>query len=193
MPILLWQNLFSESTGYTNILHLYYTPKFSLKCYGHIVIFAICFTWVNIFQLLFLILTHLIYSNTEYTIWISLSLLFAFFLIFLFEIRHKTCISLRLNMGTLVICLPLRETYIVFPSVYVRPSVRPSVRLSVTLSCPSHISKNPLCKKIAKIFKNNIPTEVVQQKIKIQFCQKFWKFWPKNHFLNLCFVQARSR
>ena len=27
-----------------------------------------------------------------------------------------------------IICLPLRETYIVFPSVYVCPSVRPSVR-----------------------------------------------------------------
>ena len=67
-----------------------------------------------------------------------------------------------------IICLPLRETYIVFPSVYVRPSVRPSVRasvrLSVTLSCPSHISKNLSCKKFAKNSKNNIPTEVVQQK-----------------------------
>ena len=27
-----------------------------------------------------------------------------------------------------IICLSLRETYIVFPSVFVRPSVKPSVR-----------------------------------------------------------------
>ena len=78
-------------------------------------------------------------------------------------------------------------------SLRVCPSVRLSVRPCVTLSCPSHISKNPSCKKIAKNYKNNIPTEVVQQKVKIPFCQKFWKFWPKNHFLDLCFVQARSR
>ena len=71
--------------------------------------------------------------------------------------------------------------------------VCPSVRLSVTLSCPSHISKNLSCKKFAKKSKNNILTEVVHQKLKIQFCQKFWKFWPKKHFLNFRFVQARSQ
>ena len=57
-------------------------------------------------------------------------------------------------------------------SLRVCPSVRPSVRPCVTLSCPSHIFKNLSCKKFAKNFKNSLPTEVVQRKIKIQFCQK---------------------
>ena len=78
-------------------------------------------------------------------------------------------------------------------SLRVCPSVRPSVRLSVTLSLSEPYLQEPFMQKICKKFQNNILTEVVQQKIKIQFCQKFWKFWPKIHFLNLCFVQARSR
>ena len=63
------------------------------------------------------------------------------------------------------------------------PSVRPSVRLSVTLSLSKNLSCKKNCKKNPK---NNISTELVQQKIKIQFGKKIWKFWPKNHFLNLC-------
>ena len=86
---------------------------------------------------------------------------------------------------------PLRETYIVLLSVYVRPSVRMSC---VTLPLSEPYLPEPFLEKNNKnISINNIPTEVVQQKIKIQFCQKLLKFWPKKHFLNLCFVQARSR
>ena len=80
-------------------------------------------------------------------------------------------------------------------SLRVCPSVRPCVRpfvcnaFLIRAISPRAFRANNLQKKM----KNNIPTEVVQQKIKIQFCPKFWKFWPKNHFLDLCFIQARSR
>ena len=79
----------------------------------------------------------------------------------------------------LYLCLPLRETYIVFPSVYVRPSVR----LSVTLSLSEPYLQEPFVqKKIAKNSENNIVTEVVQQKNKIQFCQKNGSFGQKTTF-----------
>ena len=77
-------------------------------------------------------------------------------------------LKLITELQFIIICLPLRETYIVFPSVYVRPSVR----LSVTL-CLSEPYLQEF-KNLQKNSKNNIPTEVVQQKIKIQFCQTFW-------------------
>ena len=74
-------------------------------------------------------------------------------------------------------------------SLRVCPSVRPSVPCpGVTLPLSEPYLQEPFMEKIEKNFINNIFTEVVQQKIKIQFCQKFKKFWPKNHFLNLCFV-----
>ena len=83
-----------------------------------------------------------------------------------------------------IYCFSLRVCPSVRPSVCA--SVRPSIRLSVTLSCPSHISKNLSCKKFAKKSKNNIPTEVLQRKIKIQFCQKILEVLAKKkHFLNL--------
>ena len=65
-----------------------------------------------------------------------------------------------------IICLPLRETYIVFPSVYVRPSVRASVRPFVCNAfLVRAISPRTLCaKNLQKKIKNDIPTEVVQQK-----------------------------
>ena len=89
------------------------------------------------------------------------------------------------------ICLPQGEIYnymsppagdIYCSYLGVCPSVRPSVRPCVTLACPSHISKNLPCKIFAKNSKNNIPTEVVQQKIKILFCQKFGSFGQKPLF-----------
>ena len=67
-------------------------------------------------------------------------------------------------------------------SLRVCASVRPSVRLSVTLSCPSQISKNLSCKKVAKNFKNNIPTEVAQKKSKFNFAKNFGSFGQKTTF-----------
>ena len=59
--------------------------------------------------------------------------------------------SYKSILFTIIICLPLRETYIVFPSVYVRPSVRPFV-CNAFLSEPdlqeSFVQK--ICKKIQK-------------------------------------------
>ena len=100
------------------------------------------------------------------------------------------CIHLQYYMSPPagdIYCSSLR----VCPSV--RPYVRPSVCPYVTLPLSQPYLLEPLIEKNWKNSINNIPTEVVQRKIKIQFCQKFKKFWPKNHFLNLCFVQARSR
>ena len=71
-------------------------------------------------------------------------------------------------------------------------SNKPVVRVLYVSPCV-YLQEPFVQKKIAKKSKNNMPTEVVQRKIKIKFYQKFWKFWPKIHFLNLCFVQARSR
>ena len=88
-----------------------------------------------------------------------------------------------------IICLPLRETYIVLPSVYVRPSVRMSVCYATLVRAISPRTSHR--KKMKKKSINNIPTEVVQQKIKIQFCQKLLKFWPKNHFLEFVFCPGQ--
>ena len=87
-----------------------------------------------------------------------------------------------------------RETNVVFPSVYVRPSVCLSVRLSVTLSSSEpYRPERFVQKKMKKKSIINIPSKVVQQKIKIQFFFKLLRLWSKNHFLNLCFVQAISQ
>ena len=70
--------------------------------------------------------------------------------------------------------------------------VRPSVRM-LRYRYPSHISKNLRAKNLQKNSKNNTPTEVVQQKIKIQILPKILEVLPKKYFFDLCFVQARSR
>ena len=92
----------------------------------------------------------------------------------------------------LIICLPPAGDIYCF-SLRVCPSVRPFV-CNAFLSEP-YLQELFVQKKMQKKkCKNNISTEVVQRKIKIQFCQIFWKFWPKKkHFLNLRFVHARSR
>ena len=80
-----------------------------------------------------------------------------------------------LHLTTVIICLPLRETYIGLGSVYVRPSV-PNASLVRAIS-PRIVNV-----EFSNFFPNNILTKVVQQKIKIQIFPNILKFWPKNYF-----------
>ena len=83
--------------------------------------------------------------------------------------------------------------HILFFSVYVRPSVRLSVRPSVCnafLSEP-YLQEPFMQKKIAKKFKNNIFTEVVQRKIKIQFCQKLPKVLAEKPLFGFVFCPGQ--
>ena len=84
-----------------------------------------------------------------------------------------------------IYCSSIRVCPFFPPCMSVRPSVCPCVTQPLSepyLPEPFMVFLN---------FINNMPTEVVQQKIKIQFCQILLKFWPKTHFLNVCFVKAR--
>ena len=88
-----------------------------------------------------------------------------------------------------LLCLPLRETYIVFPSVYVRPSVRASVRpfvcyaflvraISPRTLCAKHLQKIPkityllkLCYKKSKFINTKILEVLAKQPLfKFVFC-----------------------
>ena len=70
----------------------------------------------------------------------------------------------------IIICLPLRETYIVLPSVHVSP-VRPSVRSSVRLSVPEFfvvLAKTfPLC---------NVRVKFAKCQFLVHF-ERFLQFW----------------
>ena len=91
-----------------------------------------------------------------------------------------------------IYCFSLR----VCPSVRasVRPSVRASVRLSVTLTLSEPYLQEPfvqkICKKNPKII---YLLKLCNEKSKFNFAKNFGSFGKKNHFLDLCFVQARSR
>ena len=80
----------------------------------------------------------------------------------------------------IIICLTMRETYIVFPFVYVLPSVR----LYVTLSLSKPYLPESFVQKCLKKITINILTKVAQQKI--QFCQKLL-FRPKKTLFKLVF------
>ena len=68
-------------------------PKFSLKSLGHMIVCAIIFTWVKVFQ-------FFLHSYTKYAIYISLSLLFTLFLYFSLKFGLKPVF--HLNIGILV-------------------------------------------------------------------------------------------
>ena len=91
----------------------------------------------------------------------------------------------------LIICLPLRETYIVFPSVYVRSSVRPFV-CNAFLSEPDS-PRTFRAKNLQNIPKITYLLKFCNKKLKFNFAKNFGSFGQKKHFLNLCFVQARSQ
>ena len=96
--------------------------------------------------------------------------------------KFKSQISFLQNTTFYYMSHPAGDIYCF--SLRVCPSVRLAVRLAVRLSVTLSLSEPYLPEPVVHIcfYKstNNIFTEVVQQKIKILFCQKLLKFWPKN-------------
>ena len=86
------------------------------------------------------------------------------------------------------ICLPLRETYIVFPSVYVRPSVRPCVRPCVRpFVCNAFLIRaiSPRtfrAKNLQKIRKITYLLKLCNKKSKFNFAKNFGSFGQKTTF-----------
>ena len=88
----------------------------------------------------------------------------------------------------IIVCLPLRETNVVLFSLYVRMSVRPCIHLSV---CNAFLSEPYLpetfVQEIELFSIIRVPTELMQQKIKVQLEEifknvKFW--WFLSNFSN---------
>ena len=89
----------------------------------------------------------------------------------------------KLSKRVWIICLLLRETYIVFPSVYVCPSVRASVRLSVTLTLSEPISPRTFrAKNLQKIPKIIYLLKLCNKKLKFNFAKNFGSFGQKTTF-----------
>ena len=71
-------------------------------------------------------------------------------------------------------------------------SVRPSVRIAVTLPLSEPYLPEPFVqKKLKKKSINNIPTEVVQQKIKIQFLPKIVEVLAKKKLFEFVFCPGQ--
>ena len=77
-------------------------------------------------------------------------------------------------------------------SLRVCASVRPFV-CNAFLSAP-YLQEPFVQKNLQNIPKITYLLKLCNEKVKIQFCQKFWKFWPKKNTFGIwCFVQARSQ
>ena len=81
---------------------------------------------------------------------------------------------------------PPAEIYIVLPSVYVRPSVCACV--TIPLSEP--YLPESFVQKVENVPINNIPTEVVQQQKKIQFCQFCFEVLGKKKLFEFMFCSC---